>query len=62
MVTHEMRNPLNAIIQCADIIQSSLSDEADGTIEHALIRDVIDNARTITYCAMHQKVSRDSNN
>ncbi|KAF7869843.1 hypothetical protein EAF04_004627 [Stromatinia cepivora] len=60
ITSHEMRNPLSAIVQCADGISSSLKqyksakenlDEEISTI----IKDGIDAAETIQLCAQHQK-------
>lgn len=56
MVAHEMRNPLNAIIQCADIIQSCLTDVPEDVRQHESIQEIVENARTVMHCAMHQKV------
>lgn len=51
-----MRNPLSAILQCADevsnsLIEISVNDEAQTEI----LQDSIDAAQTITLCAQHQK-------
>jgi len=59
MTSHEMRNPLSAIIQCADWIGTS-SSEFDGDTKNATIpREIVDGyddaARTIVLCAQHQK-------
>lgn len=59
ITSHEMRNPLSAILQCADEITSTLSegkglDGATGDILE-LIESNIDAAQTITLCAQHQK-------
>ncbi|EXJ87447.1 hypothetical protein A1O3_04407 [Capronia epimyces CBS 606.96] len=57
--SHEMRNPLSAILQCADSITASLvemreEDHLSKTQQEAL--DLcIDSAQTITLCAQHQK-------
>ena len=57
--SHEMRNPLSAILQSADAITSSLTELR---AEDGLNKDQIDNidliiesAQTITLCAQHQK-------
>lgn len=60
ITSHEMRNPLSAIVQCADGISSSLkqyktSKETLGTELSAIIKDGIDAAETIQLCAQHQK-------
>lgn len=57
--SHEMRNPLSAILQCADSITGSLNEmrDANGLTKIQLdVLDVsIDSAQTITLCAQHQK-------
>jgi signal transduction histidine kinase/CheY-like chemotaxis protein len=60
ITSHEMRNPLSAIIQCADGISSSLSEyQAEATSQTTemaeAIMSSIDNADTILLCAQHQK-------
>lgn len=55
--SHEMRNPLSAILQCADEISSILSDYRSDTtnITTGVIADSVDAAQTIALCAQHQK-------
>ena len=59
ITSHEMRNPLSAILQCADEISSSLNDfkstNGDGQITMDLVESNIDAATTIALCAQHQK-------
>ena len=58
ITSHEMRNPLSAILQCADEIARSLSESQNGeqqSIDPSVISDCIDSAQTISLCAMHQK-------
>lgn len=58
ITSHEMRNPLSAILQCADEISTTLSDfRATGsrTIADSIVTDSIDAAQTIALCAQHQK-------
>jgi PAS domain S-box-containing protein len=58
ITSHEMRNPLSAILQCADEISTTLSDfRATGstTIAERIVSDSIDAAQTIALCAQHQK-------
>lgn len=59
IVSHEMRNPLSAIFQCAEMIQSSLAGcEVKGTSEEILLDALHSNAdaaSTILMCANHQK-------
>ncbi|KAI1609366.1 sensory transduction histidine kinase [Exophiala viscosa] len=57
--SHEMRNPLSAILQCADSITTSLGELAETTQLSGPQKDIleltIDSAQTITLCAQHQK-------
>lgn len=63
MTFHEIRNPLSAIMQCADGIVTSNKDKitarvsagaaADELME--LMESNVDAAQTIVYCALHQK-------
>ncbi|KAL6252948.1 hypothetical protein RBB50_000667 [Rhinocladiella similis] len=57
--SHEMRNPLSAILQCADSITSSLTEMIDAdqwtTAQRETLELTIDSAQTITLCAQHQK-------
>jgi len=62
MTSHEMRNPLSAILQCSDEITSSLSEyrstEDGSSITDklaALLEGSIDASQTIALCAQHQK-------
>ncbi|EOD43642.1 histidine kinase hhk13p [Neofusicoccum parvum] len=58
ITSHEMRNPLSAILQCADEISSSLYDfrqSGSKTIDEELVISSIDAAQTIALCAQHQK-------
>lgn len=68
MTSHEMRNPLSAILQCADEIISTLSKyrrdafTSTTTAERDLrqgLEDILDSsidaAQTISLCAQHQK-------
>lgn len=58
ITSHEMRNPLSAILQCADEISSILGDYRSSgakTIEPSIVADSIDAAQTIALCAQHQK-------
>ncbi|GAB7350496.1 hypothetical protein MBLNU459_g1092t1 [Dothideomycetes sp. NU459] len=61
ITSHEMRNPLSAIIQCADGITSTLQearDVAQKTVRTVLSADDVDAilelAQTITLCSQHQ--------
>ena len=60
--SHEMRNPLSAIMQCADSITSSYpQDDRNGeqnitpTEWSAFIASTLDAAQTIGVCATHMK-------
>lgn len=57
--SHEMRNPLSAILQCADSITASLTEmrEVDqlNKVQQEVLDHTIDSAQTITLCAQHQK-------
>ena len=58
ITSHEMRNPLSAILQCADEISFSLQDFRNSdseTLTSELISSSIDAAQTIALCAQHQK-------
>lgn len=60
ITSHEMRNPLSAILQCADEISTTLLDfRSSDLLSQELISDVVDNsidaAQTIALCAQHQK-------
>ncbi|KAF2494286.1 hypothetical protein BU16DRAFT_464514 [Lophium mytilinum] len=58
ITSHEMRNPLSAILQCADEISSSLNDfKSTGVagIPTDIVNSNIDAAQTIALCAQHQK-------
>ena len=59
ITSHEMRNPLSAILQCADEISMSLSDFRSENPSNkkisALLESNIDAAQTIALCANHQK-------
>lgn len=60
ITSHEMRNPLSAILQCADEISTTLTDyRLNNNSSLRLANDLIDNnidaAQTIALCAQHQK-------
>ncbi|KAK4204031.1 putative signal transduction histidine-protein kinase [Triangularia verruculosa] len=63
ITSHEMRNPLSAILQCADEISSSLNEfkRGEGPVEHTLgelnllVESCVEAANTISLCASHQK-------
>ncbi|KAK5198326.1 hypothetical protein LTR92_002571 [Exophiala xenobiotica] len=57
--SHEMRNPLSAILQCADSIAASLTELSEANQltgpQKETLELTIDSAQTITLCAQHQK-------
>ncbi|KAI9731534.1 MAG: hypothetical protein M1834_004654 [Cirrosporium novae-zelandiae] len=59
ITSHEMRNPLSAVLQCADEITSSLIEfKAENSrirLNFESVESAIDSAQTITLCAQHQK-------
>lgn len=64
MTSHELRNPLSAIVQCADSVVSTLQhlDPKELVSVHSHIEQVsedvstcIDNLHTIVSCSLHQK-------
>lgn len=58
ITSHEMRNPLSAILQCADQIANSIqafAAYADKKQVENLLESCLDAANTINLCASHQK-------
>ncbi|KAK3391255.1 hypothetical protein B0H63DRAFT_467594 [Podospora didyma] len=57
ITSHEMRNPLSAILQCADDISSALAACRAENMPLALpaVESCLDAAQTITLCVQHQK-------
>ncbi|KAF7947546.1 hypothetical protein EAE96_008632 [Botrytis aclada] len=54
VVSHEMRNPLSAIFQCADMISNSYKDLSH-TNSLDILKSNVEAAHTIAMCASHQK-------
>lgn len=58
-ISHEVRNPLSAMLQLANSISGSLDDynERETSVEEYLhvIRENIEAAKTIVFCAQHQR-------
>ena len=59
ITSHEMRNPLSAILQCADEITTSMTDLkhsnfVQGSLSE-LVQNAIDASGIIALCAQHQK-------
>ena len=58
MTSHEMRNPLSAMLQCADGIALAVERSIQAGANTELSEDldsILENAQTITFCAAHQK-------
>lgn len=58
ITSHEMRNPLSAILQCVDQITNSITAFAKYTVKEEveqLLEACLDAANTINLCASHQK-------
>jgi signal transduction histidine kinase/AmiR/NasT family two-component response regulator len=58
VTSHEMRNPLSAITQCADSVIASLEEANSTTDARALLEIVkinVDAAESILFCASHQR-------
>ncbi|KXT06013.1 hypothetical protein AC579_846 [Pseudocercospora musae] len=61
MTSHEMRNPLSAILQSADSIVSTMGSNGLPNLDESMTLDVnvaqeiVDAAQTIILCAQHQK-------
>jgi PAS domain S-box-containing protein len=58
ITSHEMRNPLSAILQCSDEISGSLTqfkNTGSKTLPDELIANCLDAAQTISLCSQHQK-------
>ena len=59
ITSHEMRNPLSAMLQCADEIHTSLTELKEKRFSegplHKVMKNAIEAVDTITLCAQHQK-------
>ena len=59
ITSHEMRNPLSAILQCADEITTSMTDLQGSNVAQGqvaeLVQNAIDASGIIALCAQHQK-------
>ena len=59
MVSHEMRNPLNAILQCAEEASESVhqlrSEREPDKNRIASFTNILDAIETISYCGVHQR-------
>lgn len=55
ITSHEMRNPLSAILICADDIRESLSQHLFANSDAKVVEECIDAANNIALCVQHQK-------
>ncbi|KAF3017777.1 hypothetical protein E8E14_008411 [Neopestalotiopsis sp. 37M] len=57
ITSHEMRNPLSAILQCADDIMATLNSKRSAAQEPSLqdVESCLEAAHTISICVQHQK-------
>ncbi len=55
ITSHEIRNPLSAILICAEDIKDSLQKHQFDAQDAQLVADCVEAANTITLCAQHQK-------
>lgn len=58
ITSHEMRNPLSAILQCSDEISGSLTQYRQSgakMLPDELVASCLDAAQTISLCSQHQK-------
>ncbi|KAM0551228.1 hypothetical protein ACHAPJ_008573 [Fusarium lateritium] len=57
ITSHEMRNPLSAILQCADDISAAMETcrSNDTTASREVIESCLDASQTIALCVQHQK-------
>lgn len=56
MTSHELRNPLSAILQCADdILTTCQGQNTHSSAGHQASKGMEESARTILFCAAHQQ-------
>lgn len=55
ITSHEMRNPLSAILQCSDDILASLSEHNTSVPPPEVVASCLEAASTISLCVQHQK-------
>ncbi|KFA46842.1 hypothetical protein S40293_05604 [Stachybotrys chartarum IBT 40293] len=55
ITSHEMRNPLSAILQCADDISTALHEYRNAPAPAAVVASCVEAAQTISLCVQHQK-------
>ncbi|KAJ6786623.1 hypothetical protein PWT90_03712 [Aphanocladium album] len=56
ITSHEIRNPLSAILQCAEEISSCLTEAPAACLTNETLASCHEAAATITLCAQHQKI------
>ncbi|KAM0221349.1 hypothetical protein ACHAQD_005252 [Fusarium lateritium] len=58
ITSHEMRNPLSAILQCADDITSAMQDAISNGINvtREVMESCLDGSQTIALCVQHQRL------
>lgn len=55
ITSHEMRNPLSAILICSDDIRDTLTQHPFGQADQGVVADCIEAANNIALCVQHQK-------
>jgi signal transduction histidine kinase/ActR/RegA family two-component response regulator len=55
ITSHEMRNPLSAILICSDDIRDTLTQHKFGSADQGVVADCIEAANNIALCVQHQK-------
>lgn len=55
ITSHEMRNPLSAILICSDDIRDSLSQHPFSEADRGVVADCVEAANNIALCVQHQK-------
>lgn len=55
ITSHEMRNPLTAILMCADDIRDTLTKQEFRDADQRIIDECIESANNIALCVQHQK-------
>ncbi|KAJ4987649.1 hsp90-like protein, partial [Stagonosporopsis vannaccii] len=55
ITSHEMRNPLSAILICSDDIRDTLTQHEFGRADRTVVADCIEAANNIALCVQHQK-------
>ena len=55
ITSHEMRNPLSAILICSDDIRDTLTQHEFGEKDRGVVADCVEAANNIALCVQHQK-------